>query len=405
MKILWIGSFASEKMLQRMPVKSIGQASGVTSQRSLIGGLDKCFENSDVLMDTLSAQGFPAYPIYPYKHIEREVWSRKSGTQDISVGFKNTRMGKLLTLTRSFRQEARRWVQNNQNQDILHIFLYEPVFSRLAAVETIKKMHSNVRCHLIVPDIPEFVGQTGNSIKAFAKWVRKQMVDRMLKYVDDYIFYSEGMAAYYHIPPERYIVMEGSIDDRDIDVLHVNKSDSDEVIFMYSGAITRQRAIPEFVDAFLKYPNPNVKLWFTGGGNYAEELKRIAEKDSRIIYHGFLESREDVLRLESQATALLHIRDVKALSSINCFPSKLFEYMVSEKPVLSVRIGGIPDEYYPFLIEVPSLTDEGVQIALDCIVKMSVEERRAMGERARDFIQKSKNSKVQAKKMLSFVLR
>lgn len=405
MKMLWIGSYASEEMMKRMAVKSVGQASGVTSQRSLINGLDKCIAGMRIEMDTMSVQGFPCYPVYPHKVIEREEWSRNQSSSDISIGFSNTRIGRILTQKRNFQKEARKWIEKNMDQECIHIFLYEPVISRLAAVKEIKKRHPNIFCHLIVPDVPEFVGRAGNPVVAFAKQIRKRMVDRELRYVDDYIFYAKGMAEYYHVPEDKYIVMEGSIDDKDIALLEQESAAGEQIIFMYSGAITHQRAIPQFVAAFEEYDNPNVELWITGGGDYTEELKKIAAKDPRIIYHGFLETREQVLSLEAQATALLHVRDKDANASRNCFPSKIFEYMVSGKPVLSVRIEGIPEEYYSYLIEIPHLDEAGVKEALDRIVNMSEAERNALGNRAKEFILKNKSSKVQAEKILAFILK
>ena len=404
MKFLWIGSFASDEMFNSMPTKSVGQASGFTSQRSLINGLDENLKNTDITLDTLNVQGFPLFPDYPQKNIERVSFSRTGTSKDISIGFVNTRLRRYSTQKKAFLREIKEWAHGKTQEDI-HVFLYEPVLARLQAVKALKKLCPKAKCHLIVPDIPELVG-SGGKLYRFLKKIRKKITDRYRKYVDDYILYSAKMADYYHIPRDKYIVMEGSIDPKDVSFMQSTPSAEDTpAALMYSGAIVSQRAIPAFLDAFAAYGRRDVALYFSGGGNVDERIHEMAKTDERITHFGFLKTREEVLALQMRSTALLHIRDKNAAASDNCFPSKLFEYMVSGKPVLSVRIGGIPEEYYEYLIEIKSLSPEDVAQAIDRVLAMTPEERTAFGQRARNFILENKNAVKQTQKMLSFALR
>lgn len=341
MKFLWIGSFASDEMFNSMPTKSVGQASGFTSQRSLINGLDENLKDTDSTLDTLNVQGFPLFPVYPQKRIERTLFSRTGTSKDISIGFVNTRLRRYSTQKKALLREIREWAKNKTQEEI-HVFLYEPVLVRLQAIKALKKLCPQAKCHLIVPDIPELVG-SGGKLYRFLKKIRKKITDHYRKYVDDYILYSAKMADYYRIPQDKYIVMEGSIDPKDINFMQSATSAEDTpAALMYSGAIVTQRAIPAFLDAFAAYERRDVALYFSGGGNVDERIHEMEKTDGRITHFGFLNTREEVLALQMRATALLHIRDKNSAASDNCFPSKLFEYMVSGKPVLSVRIGGIP---------------------------------------------------------------
>jgi len=404
MKILWIGSYVSDEMFNNMPVKSVGQASGFTAQRSIIGGLDDNLKSMGVVMDTINIQGIPPYPKCSQKRCPRQVWSRNGDSLDVCVEFNNTKLFRVLSKEKSLIREVLDWVNKNKDEEAIHVFVYEPVLARLKAISKIKKYSENIKCHLIVPDVPEYVGKGTNKVVKFLKLIRKKLVDRYLKYVDDYIFFADEMAKYYNTPNDNYMVMEGSIDQRDVDFLLENQQTNDDFILMYSGAICTQRAIPRFLEAFNNYKNDNVKLWFTGGGDCDELVRRYAEKDSRITHYGFLDTREEVLSLESKATALLHIRDKDALSSRFCFPSKLFEYMVSGKPVITVKISGIPDEYYNYLIELEELTYEGLSKVVEKLVSMNGEEMKSFGEKARRFVLKTKTAKNQAKRIIDFAM-
>ena len=86
-----------------------------------------------------------------------------------------------------------------------------------------------------------------------------------------------------------------------------------------------------------------------------------------------------------------------------CFPSKLFEYMMSGNPVLSCRIGGIPDEYFNYLVEMKTTSPSDIKDAILSVAEMSEEERVALGKNARDFILTEKNNVAQARKILEFV--
>lgn len=404
MRLLWIGSYASDEMFDNMKAKSIGQASGVTSQRSFISGIDKCLFGTNTVLDTINIQGVPSFPKSPEKRYTEVRWSRNGNSSDLSVGFRNTRFLKPLTQAQGLIDAAKEWIKDVPKDEKVIVFLYEPVLNRLKAVETIKKKHSKTVCCLIVPDVPEFVGVQGNPVKQKLKAYRKKIVDSKLKYIDKYVFYAKSMAEYYHVESNKCCIIEGSIDLRDAEQLSICNKKSEIFTLLYSGSVSRNRGIDQFVRGFCSYKHDRLSLWFTGAGDYDDELLKVAKSDSRITHFGLLQTRNEVLEKEAQADVLLHIRRKDEPSSTYCFPSKLFEYLASGKPVISVRIPGIPEEYYQYLIEIPELNDQGIRQAIEKVLSMSETERISFGQRGRDFVLKEKNSVVQAKKLLQFVI-
>ena len=186
MNLLWIGSYASDEMLSKMPIRSIGQASGITSQKSIIFGIDQC--DNDVRMCTISAQGFPTYPTYPEKHIERIAWSRNGIDKDISIAFSNRKHTRMFSQYVNYKKEAANWLKQIANDEAVDVIVYEPVIERLLTARYLKKHHKNTKVHLIVPDIPEFVGNPHSAIKKFLKQIRKQILLLLMRCDDKYIF-------------------------------------------------------------------------------------------------------------------------------------------------------------------------------------------------------------------------
>ena len=135
-----------------------------------------------------------------------------------------------------------------------------------------------------------------------------------------------------------------------------------------------------------------------------ELINERAKTDSRIKIFGFLPSRLDLLKKQQEATMLISTRDPSEPASKYCFPSKIFEYMVSGNPVISTRIDGIPDEYFEYLVELPDLSAQTISEKIKLIGDMSEQERSALGKDAREFVLSQKNNIEQMKRVLKFVL-
>lgn len=224
----------------------------------------------------------------------------------------------------------------------------------------------------------------------------------IIKKCDGIIVYAEPMADYYELDSDKWILMEGVFDSEEYSENNVVFESNNKFSLMYSGAITKHRGIPELLDAFELFEDKRMELWFTGEGNCDELVNKYAEQDSRIKHYGFLDSREDVLAIQRKADVLIHTRRTDAASAAYCFPSKIFEYMVSGKPILSVRIPGIPNEYFKYMMPIEELSKEGIYNAINAVRNRSKEELKLVAEQARDYVLNEKNEKIQSKRILAF---
>ena len=151
----------------------------------------------------------------------------------------------------------------------------------------------------------------------------------------------------------------------------------------------------------MSYLDESFELWLTGDGSAVDMVKEYEKKDKRIIYYGFLPTYDELRKIQSKAKMMINMRDPNQPASKYCFPSKLFEYMLSGKPVLSPRLEGIPQEYYQYLIEISTISPRDIA---DAIIKCSlITNKEQYGLAGRDFIVKNKTNIKQAEKILRFL--
>ena len=209
------------------------------------------------------------------------------------------------------------------------------------------------------------------------------------------------MASFLKLRDGDWMVMEGAYDSSlmaDDSVLQNDKT----ISIMYSGVIDLRYGIKELLDA-LNLLDDNYELWFTGNGNAVDLIKSRAEVDKRIKYLGYLPTRLDLLNKQKEATMLISTRDPSEVASVYCFPSKIFEYMVSGNPVLSTRIDGIPEEYFEYIIPLDALDAEYLATQIRSVANMSSSERYDFGNKAKLFVLNEKNTTIQTKKVLDFL--
>ena len=175
--------------------------------------------------------------------------------------------------------------------------------------------------------------------------------------------------------------------------------------FMYSGTADIRFGLKLLVDAFEQIEDKNTELIITGKGDAAEYIKEAEKRDKRIHYYGFVDDYSKVKQMQADADAMMNMRLPSEEASMYCFPSKLFEYMKTGNPVLSFKIGGIPDEYFEHLIPISDESVVAVKSAMTEAMKMSKESRLDFGAQAKQFIMTHKNTDKQTGLIYSLVER
>lgn len=400
-KFLWIGSYLNEEIFREYQKIGYKNAASYLSQKNIIEGLKWITSQN---FDTLNMISMKGYPFDKRIKIRNKLFESEQ-SKNIVIGYYN-----LLYLNKylgrlNLEKAANIWIKDNYQNitEGLDIFVYEMRSACLNAAVVIKNAIPDTKIHLIVPDLPMFMDLKMNMVKKILKKLDWINIKSKLPYVDDYILYSEYMAQFLKVKNNNWLLMEGSINVNDMSLESINtENDNDKFVVMYSGTIDKNYGVLALIDAF-ELLNNDYELWITGGGKDAEEVKKLANKYKNVKFFGFLLDRKDLLHLQQKATVFINIRNPNIAASNYCFPSKLFEYMLTGKPVITCKLGGIPQEYYKYLIKFDTLESERIAEVIKKVATLSKNERDTIGQKGKFFIIENKNNYVQAKRIINFI--
>ena len=391
-KALWIGPGVGPTLLNMLTQRGGKLLSAQVSQNNLVEGLDALELN----MDTLNAANIDVNVL---ARIPAEQWSRKETLKDVSVGYRNVKYFNVLLRQKALCAEAKKWALENRGKDVT-ILVYSMHAPFMAAACEVKRIVPEAKICLIVPDLPQYMDLQMSRVKKVLKAMDWRRIQGYMKKVDRYVLYAKPMAEFLGLKDGQWIVMEGSFDSAQLARENL-APEAGKTSVMYSGVLDLRYGIPELLDA-MELLDDTYELWLTGDGNAVELIKERAEKDSRIHFYGYLPSRQDLLDKQAQATMLISPRRDVEEASRYCFPSKLFEYMVSGRPVISCLLAGIPEEYHEYIFPLPHATAQEIAQTIQTVADMPETERAAAGQRAKEFVLKEKNKFVQAKKIWEF---
>lgn len=398
MKYLWLGMYVPKGIMSDLEAIGYTPMSITIAQENLINGIREY-----TLIDTISGGRFPDILQGGRLRLKGRQWIDSDGSRHQLVDALNIRYVELLYKTLVMKRAVKAWLKP-VSQEQLTVFVYGLHRPYLACARLIKKRCPNVRIVAIVPDLPEYYDFHMSKIKTMLKKIDVNNIRKNLRYIDKYILFTGQMANYLRIDKGDCMIMEGSIRTEDIPAETARAPAEDgQITIMYSGVIGTGYGIASLLDAFSSIDEPRYSLWLAGSGEAVPMVKEYAQRDKRIVYHGFISDRERLLEMQRQATMLVSLLPPNNPASRYCFPSKLFEYMASGNPTLSFYLPGIPQEYLEHLVEIQDNSPQGIAEAIRCVAAMPADERHAFGDRAREFIIANKTNTVQAKRMLDFI--
>lgn len=400
--LLWLGSYLTDDLAKKYVRLGYKNAASVVSQKNILEGMEQALGQR---FDTIGMLTLAGFPVNKTIYVKPQEFCHAEGTKDLQVGYLNIRYLNRSTGERSMCRAVRKWMKKVDVQaDQLDVYIYEMRSACLKAAKYIKRLMPSAKVNLIVPDLPQFMDLHMSWLKRTLKELDWKRICRNRVCVDQYILYTAPMAEFLDIPDDKWMLMEGSISQQEIKQgCSADEEQTNKTVVMYSGNINAQYGIMKLIEAFA-YLSNEYELWITGSGPASEQVKRYAERDGRVKYYGFLPTREDLLALQKRASVFINMRDPSEKASAYCFPSKLFEYMLSGKPVLSCRLEGIPAEYFQYLIPMETFEPEGIAKAIQRVGAMTQQERIDLGRRQFDFISMRKTNLVQAKRIAAFVL-
>lgn len=399
MKILLLGSLISAAQMEKLNGNSKEKASvaPVNYETMLAKGL---VENGSKV-DALSVPAVAAFPHSVYKHMDGKQETIEGNVSIQWVPFVNIQGLKQLTIKRNVEKLIEKWLQENENvkDKVLLMYSIYPPYTE-PAVRLCKKY----KCHLcaVITDLPEYMYSWKN-MKGIRGWYSKRLSEKMMELqgkCDSYVLFTKPMAAKMGIEDKPYIVSEGFCDTSIFDDIP-NQAKYPRKTITYGGNLSRLYGIQNLVKGFMQ-TDLDAELHLYGAGGDAAFVEECAKQDSRIKFFGRVDRKTLLVALKK--THLLVVNKPTADDYSNySFSSKILEYMASGTPLLTTKVGGMPEEYYDYFYFFDKEGIEGVKLSLEKIVNYSDEQLRDKGIAARAFALNRKNYRYMTKAILDFL--
>ncbi len=391
MNYLWLGLYLnkeSKEYLQSIGYKSM---SAIVSQESFVNGIKKLTK-----IDTISGGRFPSvFNGGPLKTKEIK-WEDFDGSKNILVSALGIKYFEHLYKSRQMKKMARKWAKENSEPIVFVYGVHSPYLK--AAIE-IKKINPKAKIVCIVPDLPEYMDFNPSPIKKLLKKIDRNSINKMLKKVDKFVLFTENMVDALNIQDKEYTVIEGSIDLTQISITE-SKVEKKNII-LYSGAMDYGYGLEILVDGFSLIEDKSWELHLYGAGS---AIKYIKDKNNpQIKYMGFCKNREELFNKQREAKILACVLPPENNAVKYCFPSKLFEYLLSGTPTISFYLPGISNEWREHIVEIEKSSPSGIKNAIEKVISMTDSESLEFGRKAKEFIINNKTNIIQAKKLLDFV--
>lgn len=399
MKILLLGSLISAAQMEELNSNSKEKASvaPVNYETMLAKGL---VENG-AKVDVLSVPAVAAFPHSIYKHIAGKQETIEKDIRIQWVPFINIQGMKQLTIKENVEKLLEQWLQENKaikDKVVLMYSIYPPYTE--PAVRLCKKYG----CHLsaVITDLPEYMYSWKN-MKGIRGWYSKRLSEKMLKLqgrCDSYILFTKPMAAKMGIQNKPYMVSEGFCDASIFDDIPEQEKYPQKTI-VYGGNLSRLYGIQNLVKGFMQ-TDMDAELHLYGAGGDAAFIEECAKQDSRIKFFGRVDRKTLLIALK-KAHLLVVNKPTEDDYSNYSFSSKILEYMASGTPLLTTKVGGMPEEYEKYCYLIIDETCEGVAQIIKDTLEKSEEMLCNKGIRARNFAIEQKNYFIMVKGIIDFL--
>ena len=299
----------------------------------------------------------------------REKISSKIVHNQNQIHYLNTIGLRNLTLKRSLQKILSKKIKNNNSQQLIIISYNGPVWMKKTFSDP--EVRSKFSCIYIVAD------------------------EEVPPGADGYIFLSYDSFKKYNINISK-LHLDGAVYPshilQNVQKLNIKK---DKTIFFYSGSFFEYTGLKILLEAVDLLKENNFELWISGSGDDSF-IKSAMKTDNRIKFLGLL-SANQLQNAYKKADIFLNPRPVNMVSNDISFPSKLFDYLSWNKPIISTCTKSLDPKYREIL---DIVNDDPVSIAL--AMRSYLEGKKYSKNKNKEWI-KTKNWNNEAKKLKEFL--
>ena len=170
---------------------------------------------------------------------------------------------------------------------------------------------------------------------------------------------------------------------------------------VFAGTLIYYNGIRELLGAFALL-GEDYKLHIYGYGPMVDEVKAETQKHSNIVFHGrFDPSQTD--EILSRYQLLINSRLIDPSIENFTFPSKMIDYILTGKSVLSSNFKTLPEEYKDFVYILEGVQEQAIADAVRRIFDEDIESRKQRGQLGIRYIKENQTYEKIAKKIFDFV--
>lgn len=403
--LLFVGGLFPSDMIDEINRNSIGQIQYAAHelQTSLLDGFEVSFPGE---VEILSEPFIGSYPKHYKKwYINGKIFQFGHNIAGKQLPFFNIVGIRDASLLSAYKKGINDWLkQHKSGERVIVFYSIQGCFSLLA--KWIKKKDAAVHIHLIVPDLPQFmgIGACKFSLTTLYKSYRNHTFKKNQPYLDTYTLVADAMKDSLGIRADQYVVVEGIANIANSSESRSFENCDDKKTILYTGTLTKKYGVLDLVDAFRMIPDDRYQLLICGAGETKQQIERIAEEDPRVEYLGQL-PHDQVVELQRKVTLLVNPRKGGDEFTKYSFPSKLMEYLSSGTQVLCYRLDGIPKEYDAYFNYPDDNSTQALARAMQMLCERHQQDRVDEGKRNQNFIRKKKNPTVQTEKIVKLFLQ
>lgn len=181
---------------------------------------------------------------------------------------------------------------------------------------------------------PKWINDIFSDNKIGSKFKKIYVVadNKVTDNADGYVFLSYGYYKKFSTKKNK-LHLDGAIYSNDKNIKSKKKIIKEKKIFLYTGSFHKWGGAKMVLEAIKFIKHKNFEVWFSGPGN-GKIFELAAKKDSRIKYFGLVTDRK-LTKLYQEADIFLNPRPINMYGNQFNFPSKLFDYLAWNKPIIS----------------------------------------------------------------------
>jgi glycosyltransferase involved in cell wall biosynthesis len=171
---------------------------------------------------------------------------------------------------------------------------------------------------------------------------------------------------------------------------------------VYAGTLIDYNGVLTLAAAFQLLDQEKFVLHIYGSGPLEREIRKYAQANSNIIFHGII-ANDEVLKVFAEADLLVNPRVTAASVCDFAFPSKMTEYVLSGTPVLTTNFSSMPQEYRKFVFVVEDESPEGFSAAIERVFRQDPSELEERCNRGVTFVRQHQSWRGIARNVCAFL--